>query len=95
MRIYFHTNLDEPRLPHNMVEAFGDQVPAVGSHIAIPYYGYELGLEVVGHWYSCKERIGMGQLEVSLMIELHIPRVPATSIAEWELRLRRMKNNPL
>lgn len=103
MNIYFHTNLDEPKLPYDLAESFKEyigetnqtinRIPAIGSYIAIPYYGYELELQVVGHYYTLPDKQNK-ERKASLRIELHIPRVPAMSVAEWEKRLRGLRDNP-
>lgn len=84
MRIYFRTNLDEakPFISYDMGSKW-NHVPAVGSQIRFEI-SRSVGnfvLEVVQTTYTSD-----GQ---EVEVELHIPKVPGWSVAEWSERLRK------
>lgn len=97
MKIRFHTNLD---LAQQIVyfqtreSEFSNVVPRVGERIrfdlsghAEHLHGHHFDLEVCGVVYLADGK--------TVIVELHMPRVPAISIPEWEDRFkRRLRGDP-
>ncbi len=91
MKITFHTNLDMAKgyvydqTSPVFNKAEWTHIPAVGSlirfNLPIEPKGSYFELEVVSVYYSAN-----GQ---QCTVELHIPRIPSRSIAEWEQWMKR------
>lgn len=102
MRVAFHTNLDLPkRYVSELTDRWGaDPPPIVGDQVVFNVVDSteprEFRLEVVSRrWLRAKRgdwlpdgRIANGPENIC-RVELHIPRVPAMSIADWEKYYRR------
>lgn len=85
MKVYFHSNLDAPQIPYGWNVDGIAPIPAIGSEMLVPYFGYDVALKVVAHRYSQNKQTGEWIVEV----ELHIGT--GESIAEWENRMRNLR----
>lgn len=104
MRVYFHSNLDEPSLVSltpGIGVGLGDlpagHIPQIGAWIMIPYYGKLVELEVVGVRYERVKRASTYVAEERVThewvakVELHIPKYFLGTIADWEKRMRAIR----
>ncbi len=96
MKILFHTNLDEAQRDVSNLNAFGfhnenSVIPRVKEYIVFPFEKWEndrsreftFSLEVVGVRYN--------YFNSTVNVELHIPRIPSQSIAEWSEWFRKFR----
>ena len=93
--ITLRTNLDEPRIPSDLISAYQELgiVPPIGAYIVIPYCGKFIDLEVVSIRQELKKGLS-SRVSFNFMhttVELHIPRCLGMSIRDWEDRLRRIR----
>lgn len=92
MKVRFHTNLDEAQsfVFHQL--AYGEPhfsvVPRVGERIRFDLS--EHGERLRGHFFDL-EVCGVTYLAngEDVLVELHMPRIPALSVSEWSDRLKK------